>query len=199
LLGTQRGQAFLRAETEIGVAGVDQLLGVLLIERKTLRLDVRSVRAALARALVPLHAQPSEPVVDRIDGAGHQTVLIGVFDAQDQLPAVLTREEVVVQGGADAPDMERAGGGGRETDADGHTWSLGILKEMTVTTRRDRRERERTRQQRRRGGGSPAPRRRIGQGWIVLGALAAFVALVVAARALGAFDAPAPPVDVNAT
>ncbi|HEY3127105.1 MAG TPA: DUF3105 domain-containing protein, partial [Candidatus Limnocylindria bacterium] len=78
--------------------------------------------------------------------------------------------------------------------------SLGILKEMTVTTRRDRRERERTRQQRRRnGGGSPTPRPRIGQGWIVLGAVVAFVALVLVARALGAFDAPAPPVDVNAT
>ncbi len=71
---------------------------------------------------------------------------------------------------------------------------------MTVTTRRDRRERERTRQQRRRnGGGSPTPRPRIGQGWIVLGAVVAFVAFVLVARALGAFDAPAPPVDVNAT
>ncbi|HEY6201996.1 MAG TPA: DUF3105 domain-containing protein [Candidatus Limnocylindria bacterium] len=70
---------------------------------------------------------------------------------------------------------------------------------MTVTTRRDRRERERTRQQRRRnGGGSPAPRRRIGQGWIVLGVVIAFIALVLVARALGAFDAPAAPIDVNA-
>jgi hypothetical protein len=77
--------------------------------------------------------------------------------------------------------------------------SLGILKEMTVTTRRDRRERERTRQQRRRnGGGSPTPRRRIGQGWVVLGVVVVFIALVVLARALGAFNAPAPAIDVNA-
>jgi Protein of unknown function (DUF3105) len=69
---------------------------------------------------------------------------------------------------------------------------------MTVTTRRDRRERERTRQQRRRSsGGSQAPRRRIGQGWIVLGVVIAFIALVLVARALGVFDAPAPPIDVN--
>ena len=69
---------------------------------------------------------------------------------------------------------------------------------MTVTTRRERRERERTRQQRRRtsGGGGPAPRR-IGQGWIVLGVVVAFIALVLVARALGAFEAPAPPIDVN--
>jgi hypothetical protein len=70
---------------------------------------------------------------------------------------------------------------------------------MTVTTRRDRRERERTRQQRRRnGGGSPTPRRRIGQGWVVLGVVVVFIALVVLARALGAFNAPAPAIDVNA-
>ena len=70
---------------------------------------------------------------------------------------------------------------------------------MTVTTRRDRRERERTRQQRRRnGGGSPTPRRRIGQGWVVLGLVVAFIALFVLARALGVFNAPAPAIDVNA-
>jgi len=70
---------------------------------------------------------------------------------------------------------------------------------MTVTTRRDRRERERTKEQRRRsGGGSPAPRRRIGQGWIVLGVVVAFIALVLVARALGVFEPPAPPIDVNA-
>jgi len=71
---------------------------------------------------------------------------------------------------------------------------------MTVTTRRERREKERTRQQRRRagsGGGGPSAPRRIGQGWIVLGVIAAFVALILVARALGAFDAPAPPIDVN--
>src|SRR5258706_6757951 len=79
------------------------------------------------------------------------------------------------------------------------TSSLGILKEMTVTTRRDRREREGTRQQRRRSsGGSRAPRRRIGQGWIVLGVAIALVALILVARSLGAFDAPAAAIDVNA-
>lgn len=69
---------------------------------------------------------------------------------------------------------------------------------MTVTTRRERRERERTKQQRRRSsGGGPAPRRNIGQGWIVLGVIVGFVALILVARTLGAFDAPPPPIDVN--
>ena len=70
---------------------------------------------------------------------------------------------------------------------------------MTVTTRRERREKERTRQQRRRAGsgGGPSAPRRIGQGWIVLGVIVAFIALILVARSLGAFDAPAPPIDVN--
>jgi hypothetical protein len=69
---------------------------------------------------------------------------------------------------------------------------------MTVTTRRERRERERLREQRRgNGGGGPAPRR-ISQGWIVLGAIVAFVALIFVARSLGVFEGPPPPIDVNA-
>ena len=70
---------------------------------------------------------------------------------------------------------------------------------MTVTTRRERRERERSRPQRRKaGGGGPAPRR-IGQGWIVAGVIAAVAGLIIVGRALGAFDAPPAPIDVNAS
>ena len=69
---------------------------------------------------------------------------------------------------------------------------------MTVTTRRARRERERTRQQRRPSGGGQAPRRNIGQGWIVLGVVVVVVALILLGRALGTFDPPAAPIDVNA-
>lgn len=69
---------------------------------------------------------------------------------------------------------------------------------MTVTTRRARRERERTRQQRRTGGGGQAPRRNIGQGWIVLGVVVAVVGLILLGRALGAFDPPPAAIDVNA-
>ena len=69
---------------------------------------------------------------------------------------------------------------------------------MTVTTRRARRERERTRQQRRPSGGGQAPRRNIGQGWIVLGVVVVVVVLILLGRALGTFDPPAAPLDVNA-
>lgn len=71
---------------------------------------------------------------------------------------------------------------------------------MTATTRRERRERERNRPQRRRtgGGGGPAPRHGIGQGWIVAGVIAVIAGLIIVGRALGAFDAPPKPIDVNA-
>jgi hypothetical protein len=121
LLRAQSGQALLRAEAEVGGATVDEVLRVLLIEGEALGLDIRSVRAALARALVPCHAQPGEPVVDRVDRSRHEAVLVGVLDPQDELPAVLPREEVVVERRADAPDVERACGRWREADANGHT------------------------------------------------------------------------------
>src|SRR6266542_2778741 len=70
---------------------------------------------------------------------------------------------------------------------------------MTVTTRRARREQERRRQQRRHAGGGGSAPRGIGQVWIVLGVVVALVALVVIARQLGVFEAPAPPVDVNSS
>ncbi len=71
---------------------------------------------------------------------------------------------------------------------------------MTVTTRRERRERERTREQRRRNsGGGQAPRRKIGQGWIVLGVVVGVVALILLGRSLGAFDAPPAAVDVTSS
>jgi hypothetical protein len=69
---------------------------------------------------------------------------------------------------------------------------------VTVTTRRDRREQQRRKQQRHRaGGGGPAPRG-VGQIWIVAGVIVAFIVLVLAARALGVFEAPAAKVDPNA-
>ncbi len=61
---------------------------------------------------------------------------------------------------------------------------------MTVTTRRERRQQERQRQRRTTGGGGPRSGG-IPQVWVVVGVVAAAIALILGARALGVFDAPA--------
>src|SRR5882762_6033601 len=92
---------------------------MLLVERQALRLHVRRMRPAFLRAFVPGDAQPVQPFVDRVDCAGDQAVLIGVLDAQDQGPTALSREEVVVEDRAHAPDVEGTGGGWREAQTHG--------------------------------------------------------------------------------
>jgi hypothetical protein len=71
---------------------------------------------------------------------------------------------------------------------------------MTVTTRRERRQQQRRQEARRSGGSGGGSSRGISQIWIVAGVIVAVVALILAARAAGVFDAPAPDgaIDINA-
>ena len=108
------------AEAVVRGAAVDELLGPFLIERQALGLDIRSVRSTLARALVPAHPEPVQTVVDAVDRAGDQALLIGVLDPEDERALALAGEEIVVQGGPNAPDMERAGRGWRESHPHAH-------------------------------------------------------------------------------
>ncbi len=110
LLRAHGGEPLLRAEAEVRGARVDQILSGLLIEWQPLRLNIRRVWSALARALVPRDAHPVQAVVDRVDRALYQAILVGVLDAEDERALVLAREEVVVEGRADAADVQRPGG-----------------------------------------------------------------------------------------
>ena len=120
LLRAQGGEALLRAEAEVRRASVHELLRGLLVERQALRLDIWGVRTTLARALIPADVHPAEAVVDRVDRARNEAVLVGVLDPEDERALVLAREEIVVERRPHAPDMERAGGRGREPNADRH-------------------------------------------------------------------------------
>jgi hypothetical protein len=70
------------------------------------------VRAAYVGAFVPLQAQPVQAVDQLLLGLGVVASAVGVFDAQDELPAGLAGQQVVVQGGAAAAQVGAAGGGG---------------------------------------------------------------------------------------
>ena len=120
LLPPDLGEALLGAEAEVRGALGDELGRVLLVEGQALRLDVRRVRPAFARALVPGDAEPVQPVVDRVDRPGDKALLIGVLDPQDERAGALQGEKVVVKDRAHAADVELTGGGGREAQPNAH-------------------------------------------------------------------------------
>ena len=77
----------------------------------------RSVRADLRdRALVAVELEPAQRVEDLLDVLGGRALAVGVLDAQDERPAGVPREEPVVERGARAADVQRAGRRGSEAD-----------------------------------------------------------------------------------
>src|SRR5215218_4004672 len=102
-------QLLVGAVAEVGVAlgeqGVDR--GVVAVQ--ALGLHVRPVGAALEVALVPVQAQPAQPVHDPGGAVGHVALGVGVLDAQHELAAVAPREQVGVKGGPRSADMQEAG------------------------------------------------------------------------------------------
>ncbi len=70
--------------------------------------------------LVPVEAQPGEAVEDHLGVLVGRASLVGVFDAQQELAALVTGVQPVEKRGAGASDVEVARGGGGEADADVH-------------------------------------------------------------------------------
>src|SRR5213078_3634338 len=82
-----------------------------------------------ARALedglfVPVEAEPGEAVEDDLGVFVGGTRLVGVFDAQQELPAFFAGEEPVEEGGAGPADVEKASRRRSEADADSHELNL---------------------------------------------------------------------------
>lgn len=79
------------------MAHVDQLLRVFLVDVAALALAVGTVRTTDVRAFAPVDAQPAQCVEDLLFGLAGRAQLIGVFNAQDELAAVLFGKAVVEQ------------------------------------------------------------------------------------------------------
>ncbi len=84
-----------RAETFERVPLCEQLRSVFAIDGGALALTIRPVRTADVRTLVPRKPAPAQRLQDRPLALGRAAHLIGVFDAQDELAAVLLGEAVV--------------------------------------------------------------------------------------------------------
>jgi hypothetical protein len=78
----------------------------------------------MGRTFIRLETTPAQAILDVIFGTFHEPSLVGILHAQHQLPAMPTREEIVVKHGAHATDVQPTGGGGGKTDTD----SLGSVR-----------------------------------------------------------------------
>jgi hypothetical protein len=118
-LGAHRGQLLLVGEGQVGVARLEELLDVGLVEALLVaqRLHVGAVGAADVGALVPVDADPAQRGHDVVGCALDEALLVGVLDAQDELAAVVARGQPVEEGGAHPADVQVAGGAGREAHA----------------------------------------------------------------------------------
>ena len=67
-------------------------------------------------------------VHDVLLGSGNEALRVGILDAEDHRTAVLAGEQIVVKSGADAADVQRARGAGRET----HPYFFSILFKVSV-------------------------------------------------------------------
>ena len=126
------GQLLGRAVAVVGLVLAEQPLGGLLVERQPLHLAIRPVRpagrqAGHLRPLVPLEAQPVQPVEDValvLDGRARR---VRVLEAQHEGAAHVAGEEVVEERGARGADVQRPGRAGRDAAADGHGASPGCV------------------------------------------------------------------------
>ena len=123
-LGRRSVPAFLQfllgAEAGIGRALFHQLQRVGHVQIPPLGLDIGAVIAAHVRAFVVVQPGQTHALVNHIHRARDFPFLVGVLNAQDELAAVLAGEQIGVQGGAQAAQMQVAGRAGSETGANGH-------------------------------------------------------------------------------
>ena len=106
-------------ESIVGVAVLDQLLGVLAIYSAPLTLTVRSVRMALGSGLdnlaVLIHtfvrndSAPIQGLDDIFLSPRHEPVGVGILDPDDEISSALLGVEVVIKSRADSAHMQRAG------------------------------------------------------------------------------------------
>jgi len=113
-------EALLVAEAVVGHALLDQLLGVLLVDGLALVLDVGAVGPALVGALVPDEPRLLQGPVDQLHGALDDALLVGVLDAEDEVPVVLLRPEVGVKRRPEVAHVHVARGAGCESRPDSH-------------------------------------------------------------------------------
>ena len=99
-------QLFRCVESNVSLAGIQQLTDVFLVNLTTLTLTVRAVFPTEADTFVELDSQPFERVKDILLCTGNEAVGIRIFNTENQFAAMLTGEKVVVQSRTHTADMQ---------------------------------------------------------------------------------------------
>ncbi len=94
---TLRLEFFGRVESDVCLAGIEQLLHILAIDVAAFALLVRSESAAFSHTLINANAQPLKGFIDICFGTGHKSIRVGVFYTENHRAAMLARKEVVIQ------------------------------------------------------------------------------------------------------
>ena len=92
-------------ESQIGVPLVQQLLHIATVNVATLRLTVGTLVATETYAFIKFYAQPFERFDNVFLCTGNKTPRVGIFNAENQIAAMLTGKKIIVQRGTDTSDM----------------------------------------------------------------------------------------------
>ena len=113
------GLKFLgRVEGDVGLAGVEQHLDILLVDVTAFGLTVRTVFAAKADTFVEGDAEPLERLQDIFFSTGYETVAVGVFDTENEIASMLACKEVIIQRGTHTANVQCSRRTRSKTDSD---------------------------------------------------------------------------------
>ena len=128
---TQIYRIYIKAAPEQDLAAKVELLGSLVAgvdaARRLQPLEFALVEVeslGLANHLIRLQSQPIQVVADRLVEFGGRALAVGVVDPQDEGSAMLLREQIVVQRGADVADVQPARRRRGEAGDDAHRGSF---------------------------------------------------------------------------
>ncbi len=115
-------QLFLSTETQVGLALIDQTLGMFAVDIQTFGLAIGNIRAAQIWSFVPVETQPFEIGDELVFVAGFAAFDVRVLDAEHHGPAALPGKKPVEKGSARIANVQLAGGRRSKTNADRGVW-----------------------------------------------------------------------------
>ena len=115
----------LQKTRTVAIAGIDAPRSFPRLQNRfvalcALALDAAAVREMSSRPFVPIEPEPRQIILQRFRVQIFGALPVDVFDAEDNLSAMLPRPEPIPKGDPDISQMEETGGAGRETGADVH-------------------------------------------------------------------------------